>query len=125
MKAGIGLKTRKLYSENNRAALKELADKDYKKLKKLYVNLYYKLENRWMKENKPNGFEVMNIRIGGMISRIEYCRKKVRMYAMGKINKIEELDEPLIDVKGGGENFGKKPVYLNRYYLDASVNIIS
>ena len=47
-----------------------------------------------MKDNKPFGFEIHDIRFGGLMARLESARETVRAYLNGEIARIEELEEP-------------------------------
>ena len=59
------------------------------------LDVYYAAyERQWMKENKPFGFEVQNIRLGGLKSRIEYAGRTIERYLSGTLKVIGELEEP-------------------------------
>ena len=47
----------------------------------------------WMSENKPQGFEMQDIRLGGLIQRLESCRERILAYCRGELHRIEELEE--------------------------------
>ena len=47
----------------------------------------------WHKTNKPFGFEVLDVRYGGLISRIDTAILRIEEYLNGEITKIEELEE--------------------------------
>ena len=51
-------------------------------------------ERQWMRENRPFGFEVQNIRLGGLRSRIEYAGRTIERYLSGALKTIGELEEP-------------------------------
>ena len=53
-------------------------------------------QEQWLKENKPHGFEVQEIRLGGLLERLKGCKIRLKDYLLGKIEKIEELDEQLL-----------------------------
>lgn len=55
-----------------------------------------KFEEMWLTYYKPNGFEVQELRLGGMIERVKRCRARLEKYLDGKIDCIEELEEPLV-----------------------------
>ena len=61
----------------------------------------------WETENKPYGFEIQDYRIGGMLKRMEHCRKRLEAYISGSIDKIEELEETLLPFM---ENHNEKEV---------------
>ena len=50
-------------------------------------------EKQWLKENKPYGLEIHHHRLGGMLNRIDYCKKCLIDYANGKSASIPELEE--------------------------------
>ena len=51
------------------------------------------VEKCWGIEKKPFGFEVQTIRLSGLIARLIYIKNKVKKFVLGKIKRIEELDE--------------------------------
>lgn len=119
VKSELGLKTRKAYQENDKNELKRcLTDFDscIKALKVYYENF----EILWHKENKPQGFDVQDIRLGGLQRRMEHCRKRLADYLDGKIDRLEELEEiPL-----GNEEKRITNPWLNDWRNTASCNII-
>ena len=50
----------------------------------------------WNKDNKPFGLELHEMRLGGLLLRLESCREVLKDYLAGKIDKIEELEAPVI-----------------------------
>ena len=57
-----------------------------------------------MQVNKPHGIDVTDIRIGALLFRLESNRQRLLAYAKGKIAKIEELEEEILDEFGQGNN---------------------
>ena len=78
---------RKNKKELNRA-LDRIAEVK-RRLKKFIVDY----QEQWMKENKPFGFEVQHIRLGGLLERLKYAEQKIKQYVNGKIVNIDELEE--------------------------------
>jgi len=118
VKYELGVKTREAYRAGDKETLRKLL-KDYslavKKIKEFYKAFSY----MWHKDFKPNGFEVQDMRIGGLILRLEACKKRLAEYINGKLAKIEELEEDIIVYKSEGE-----PIYYNNAANAASVNVI-
>ena len=50
------------------------------------------LERQWMAENKPFGFEVQDLRLGGLRKRIEHTQKCLQQYLDGAVPRIDELE---------------------------------
>ena len=51
----------------------------------------------WESTNKPNGFEIIEVRMGGIAARMATAGEKMRAFALGQVDTIPELEEqPLI-----------------------------
>lgn len=90
VKSSLGIKTHQAYKKG-----KEELDK----LLPLYTSCIRRLEifhaafeEMWMKENKPFGYEIVDIRLGGLRSRLLYAKKRIAQFLSGEIDRIEELE---------------------------------
>lgn len=92
----LGLKTRLAYENGDKKALKKLANEDYVIVKKKLHAFRNAFEKQWFHENKPHGFDVQDLRLGGIILRTETCRKRILDYVNGKIPAIYEYEEKLL-----------------------------
>ena len=110
VKYGLGIKTRELYRKCDKKALADLVDTDYSSLIKKLENLYQAFLFQWDRECKSNGFEVHDIRFGGMIRRAEHCKEMIIAYVEGKIPAITPLEEDILpamkEAKKGEGNIG-------------------
>lgn len=97
LKTEIGVRARKAYESKDMKALDEII-LDYKKLIKNTEAFYLAFRNQWYAENKPHGFDVQDIRLGGLITRLKSCRDRLTDYRSGKIDSIPELEETLLPV---------------------------
>ena len=75
VKFDLGVKTRKAYKANDRSALKRLAEADYAELLNRLDIFYDAFEEFWTTEKKPFGFEVQDIRLGGVKQRVAHCKR--------------------------------------------------
>ena len=100
LKAEIGVKTRKAYRDGDKGVLRKIAG-DYGEIIKRASAFYALYRKQWMRENKPFGFEIQDIRIGGFIQRIKDCRKTLLDYCAGKIADIPELGEEILLLTDG------------------------
>lgn len=107
LKAELGRRTRAAYSAGDRDAL-EAVTADYDALLPRLEALYDAVRTQWLQENKPQGFEIQDVRFGGLMLRIKDCAAMLRDYLGGKIGKIDALEQPLLDYEGG-ETFSEKP----------------
>ena len=77
----------------------------------------------WLTENKPHGFEVQDIRIGGLIQRLKSCRVRLTQWLEAG-TPIPELDETPLDLEGGGSNFARRHLRYPQWARAASANVM-
>jgi len=97
IKCDLGVRTRKAYEAGDKEALRALVN-DYGETVERLEKFYNAYEKQWMWENKPQGFDVQDIRIGGLIRRVKHCKTRIQEYVDGNIDRIEELHEPMLDL---------------------------
>ena len=124
IKADLGVRTRQVYAEKNKEALKTLIG-DYQKLLEKMAIFYKAYKKQWFKENKPHGFDIQDIRLGGLIMRVRSCMERLQDLYDGEISVIEELEEKQLDFFGNGEDFKKKPDWYNSWSKIVTANVIS
>jgi len=104
IKAELGTKTRQVYHSKDKEALQALLA-DYKQLYKKVKSFYRIYKKQWFLENKPHGFDVQDIRLGGLLQRIESCMERLQDLYDGKIEVIAELEEKQLDFFKNSEEF--------------------
>ncbi|MDR0426513.1 MAG: beta-N-acetylhexosaminidase [Clostridiales bacterium] len=119
IKYELGVKTRNAYNTGDPRAVKSLAKGEYHPLIKRIEAFYDCFEAQWMRENKPNGFEVQDIRLGGLVKRLAHCAARLEAYAAGKLSAIPELTEKLLPYAGEGGTL-KGTVNYNNYGQNVS-----
>lgn len=123
IKYDIGVRTREAYQADDRKALQALVP-EYKKLLKKLDLFYSAWKEEWMRENKPHGFDVQDLRIGGLTFRVKSCMERLQMYLDGKLENLEELQAPALDLFGAGTELAHRPTCYNSWKLTASANVI-
>lgn len=96
VKADLGIRTRAAYLSGDKKAAKALCT-DYDAALERLAAFYAAYEQQWMHENKPQGFDVVDLRIGGQRQRLLHCRDRLLAYAEGRLDRIAELEEPVLD----------------------------
>ena len=120
-KSTIGLRLREAYQKQNIESLKECA-KDLKILIKRLSKFKDSLFTQWMIENKAQGFDVLDGRLGYLNNRLLTTHKLVDDYLNHRIDEIAELKENIIsDASNANDN---EPLFDNSWAGVASVNII-
>lgn len=104
----LGVETRKLYKSNDKNGLLKLLDK-YDEVVALVKRFHKSFKTLWFKENKPFGWEIHDIRLGGLVCRIETCKERLLDFINGKITSISELEEEILDFKC------PNPYHMNNY----------
>ena len=101
VKCQLTEKTRAAYEKSDRKALERLAQEDYLLTIEKVKQFHRIYRDFWMGENKPQGFEIQDIRMGGLCQRLETCRERLLDYCTGKLEKIEELEEAQLMIHRG------------------------
>ncbi len=123
VKYELGKRTREAYKNKNLDGIKSLIE-DYKKAEE-YLDVFYEaFRTLWFNENKANGFEVQDVRLGGLKQRLVHCRKRLLEYVNGGIESIPELEEELLDYFGNGKEYSKDDAFSYLWSRAVSVNCL-
>ena len=120
-KFDLGVRTRKAYKDGDKKQLKYLADKVYPLVIKRIKKFYQTFREYWYLENMQNGFEVMDVRFGGLIQRLENCRVLLKEYCKGKKSRLAELEQKIVDYLDGSDTYTTGAFMENGYTDEVSV----
>lgn len=123
VKFDFGCRLRKAYQENDKKELNKLCNTCDEIIKRLEA-FYNAFEKQWHIENKPQGFDIIDFRIGGLIMRFKTAKRRITQFLNGDIEKIEELEEKILDIYGNGENFKKGDIRPRHWSDAATVSVI-
>ncbi len=101
-KLTLGVNLRKAYRSKEEGQLESCLVQIGECLSRL-EDFKEKLRVRWMKENKPNGLEVLQIRLGGMRERLLEAKRRVEEYISGEVSSLPELDEDILPMNLEGD----------------------
>lgn len=121
IKYDLGFRTRNAYKKGDKEELK-LIVKDFDKAIKYIEEFIVYFRKMWFTDSKPHGFDVQDIRLGGVIQRLKANKQRLIEYVNGEVSSIPELEEELVNVLNG-DNPKLVPT-CNRYTRIASANII-
>lgn len=102
-KAYMGLKVTAAYKSKNLDELKTITENDLPNLFKEMSKLRLIHRQYFFEEYKPIGWEVLDIRYGGAIMRIDTAIARLSDYINGKIDHIDELEEERLSFTGEGK----------------------
>lgn len=91
-KSDLGIRLKDAYDQKDREQLKELAGV-CRETAQLVQEFHEKLCRQWMKENKPFGLEIQNIRLGGTATRLLAAAGRIESYLAGETDRMEELEQ--------------------------------
>jgi len=115
-KHDLGIKLRRAYQNKDLNTLRVLHGDILKTIDA--VKEFHKASTvMWKKENNPQGIEINDIKIGGLIARLVSCADTLQEYLDGKTDTILELETKLKPFKATGQNylFWSKIVTVNRF----------
>ena len=122
VKYDLGMRTRNAYANKDRKAMSAIVA-DYDRALELLEVFHKKFKALWMKENKAFGFEIQEIRLGGLMLRMRSAKEKLEEYALGKTDRIEEYDVELLE--HAGEGSAEKMPRMNSWGRISSVDVIT
>ena len=90
-KCDFGVRLKTAYDRRDRGALSALMAESAALVRKT-EDFLAALRRQWMTENKPFGFEVLEIRIGGLIQRLKATGETLADFLDGRLEQVEELE---------------------------------
>ena len=73
--------------------LREICEKELPGIIKNLEAMKDLREDLWMADAKPFGYELMDIKLGGVLTRLDSTGKRIQKYLDGAIVRLEELEE--------------------------------
>ncbi len=123
-KADFGLRLKAAYDAGDREALAALAGECDTVIEKVDA-LIMARRTAWMTYNKPFGWEVHDIRYGGIRSRFVTAKERIVAYLDGRIDRIEELEAERLRIDCTSDDANRFNGFLwNGYQTIATANLL-
>ena len=90
------------YRSGDKAALKKLASERIPEVLSLLDGYHSAFRKQWYTLNKAFGFEIQDIRLGGLRERLVAAGLRVTAYLNGDVDRLEELEEKDLSFNPGG-----------------------
>ncbi|MBR5314115.1 MAG: beta-N-acetylhexosaminidase, partial [Clostridia bacterium] len=100
LKAEMGIILTKAYRNNDKETLKHYADFELPELRKRVEALRMSHMTNWFKIYKPLGWDVMDLRYGGLLSRIDTTIYEINAYLNGEFDRLEEFEQERLPFDG-------------------------
>lgn len=99
-KSDLGLRIVQAYRQADQAALQQIASHELSCIIQDVCALRVAHRAQWFSIYKPFGWEVLDLRYGGLLSRLESAIQRLNDYLDGRIGRIEELEEERLPFDG-------------------------
>lgn len=122
-KCEISLKLQKAYLSGDREEVKRLillAEDVLCDVKEFHTAVY----NQWTADNKIFGYEVQDIRLGALETRIGFAIKKLGAWVNGDIERVEELEEKRLPYNSVLSEGGMREVNENQWTRIVSAGLM-
>lgn len=93
LKTELGIRLRKAYLAKQKEELSVLAEETIPECIRIMERLHLSRERLWMSQCKPQGYEVIDIRLSGVKGRLQSAKRRVLQYLSGEVECLEELEE--------------------------------
>ena len=93
VKADLSMRIKKAYRAGDKQALSDLVEEDFPQVRALLEEFHDAFRAQWMAYNKPFGFEVQDIRMGGLLQRLSTAAIRLTQYISGEVANLEELEQ--------------------------------
>lgn len=94
IKCDLGVRLKAAYELDDRKELEHIANAELPDLLDRIEKYYFAFRNQWYKESRPGGFDVQDLRFGGLKQRIHTAQDTIRAYLAGNISHVLELEQP-------------------------------
>lgn len=122
LKGTVGVKLKEAYDEKNDPELERIANELLPEITNRVKALRVAHRDQWLRMHKPFGWEVIDIRYGGLLNRIDTAIVRIRAYLAKEIDIIDELEQERLYF--GPEMENSTSLGWNSYYFRmASPNV--
>lgn len=125
LKSELGIRLKQAYDQQDRSQLQALAKGVLPDLCQRLAEFKESFYRQWTTDNKIFGFDVQELRLGGLEARLTRTRKRLLEYLNVTIPVLEELEQDRLfyDGRAEGEN-AALPLAVQNWALTASAGVI-
>lgn len=125
LKCDLGIRLKSAYDKKDLSELKNIAEVDCPELVRRIEQFHEAFRTQWFGENKPFGFDVQDLRIGGLKERIKSVTRRIEDYLCNHIDKIEELEQERLPLDGNlYPGYHRLPQWQNDWHKMATPSVI-
>lgn len=94
VKTMLSLHIKQAYRSGDKEALQQIITREIPMTMERLDDYQDALYAQWHKINKPFGFEIQDLRQGGLRQRLYTASQRIRSYLNGTLDRLEELEQP-------------------------------
>lgn len=121
-KAGLSVSLRRAYEEGKKDVLRWYAEKEIPEILSRVQDFTVLLRQQWYTENKTFGFDVQEIRLGGLQELLRSAAIRLKSYCNGEVDRIEELEQPILPYAVEEDGTPRKELCCNNWEYSFSVS---
>lgn len=111
----LGLRMKAAYDSGERDRLRTIAEQEIPELQQRIEALREAHRAQWFSIYKPFGWEVIDLRYGGLLVRLKTTRARLLQYVNGETDRIEELETERLHFDGPRREGHRLPPYYHRW----------
>lgn len=92
-KADLGIRLKAAYDSGDLSTLKEIDREVIPNILKNQQHMHLLRETLWLKSAKPFGYELLDIKLAGVETRLRSAQRRISAYLAGDITCLEELEQ--------------------------------
>ena len=117
IKSRVGVDAQEAYLSGDKQKLQHIADEILPELSRRMKEFHSCVYTQWQQECKINGYEVLDLRIGGLESRIQTAADRIHSYLNGTIPNLAELEEKRLTMDcRPNDEIGGSETMCNNYF---------
>ncbi|OBZ14117.1 glycoside hydrolase [Bacillus sp. FJAT-27264] len=122
-KSLLGIELKRAYDTGDKTALALIAERELPEIAQAVRELRAAHRSAWYRMFKPFGWEVLDIRYGGLVNRLDSAALRLLDYAEGRIDSVEELEQERLPYSSANRFNHKGTGWCSYYYRMASPNV--
>lgn len=122
-KSEIGIALKSAYDAGDREKLRLIASNALPMIAEAVRSLREAHRAQWLRMFKPFGWEVLDIRYGGVLTRLDTAIARLLDYADGSLERIEELEQERLVYSSTNHSNQRGIGWCSYYYRMASPNV--
>ncbi|MBR2566072.1 MAG: beta-N-acetylhexosaminidase [Paenibacillus sp.] len=125
LKCDAGIDIRNAYLRKDLDVLAEYCHTKLPELKQRAEQFITAYHAQWLEENKIFGLDVFDLRMGGLVQRIQTAMSRIHAYLEGTVTELEELEQEILYFDGNDHDGGTKAISANLWHTIATPSVIA